>query len=217
MIDVNLITAAEFSAYAPEVDISKYNSTTISGMISQASKQVSDYLMYSPIAEDIVDEMRQGRITTDGDLLIFPSKLPVQSVASISLSKGTTSLALTLSVGGVNKYNVDYSKRKILFPGSEIALNAAPTFINLYSLKSTQFFTKISYQGGWPLSELPNTIKQATILYMREILSRRFNTTGANEISQGGVTLKFGTGRSERKSDLIADAEQLLGPYRRIG
>jgi len=218
MTEVNLITVADFSAYALEIDLSQYTDATISGMISQASQRVSDYLMYSPVAEDIVDELKVAHITSDGDLVIYPNKLPIQSLSSISITKGATSVSLNLQAGnGVNKYNIDYTKRKILYPYGEITLQGVPLFTDFYALKGTHFYTKISYQGGWPLSELPATIKEATILFMREIMARRMNTTGANEISQGGITLKFGTGRSEAKSDLVLDAERLLGDYRRIG
>lgn len=217
MTDTNLVAVADFTAYAPEVDVSRYDNTTLSGIIGDASKMVSDYLLYTPIAEDIVSELKEARITSDGDLLIFPNKLPVNSVSSISISKGATDVSINLVDGSGNpKYNIDYSKRKILYPYGEISLTGVPIFTDFYALRGSHFYTKISYNGGWAYASLPGTIKQACFLFIREILSKRYNTSGATQISQGGISLRFAESNGQ-KSDLVVDAQRLLGPYKRIG
>ena len=218
MTDVNLITTAEFQAYAPEIDISQYTEPTLSGMISQASGMVSDFLDFTPVLEVITDESKRGMVTTDGDLLIFPNKIPVQSVASIGIYKGTTTVQVVLQDGaGNNRYNIDYTKRNVRVPWGEVAITGNPVFNNFFQLRGIEFYTKMTYTGGWAFSELPKAIKQATILYMRDIISRKYNPQGASRITQGAITLEFAQRKNGETSDLVADAEKLLASYRKIG
>lgn len=217
MRDVNIISPAQFASFAPEVDTSKYDAPTISGMISQASRQVTSYLGYNPVAENITDEVKQAYISSQGDLVIYPVKLPIISVSAIALFKGATTISLNLLDGaGRNKFNVDYMARSLTFPFSEITLQGTPIFTNFYSLRGTQFYTKMSYRGGFEAYQIPFDIQQATIYYMREILARQYNPTGAVELRQGGLSFKYSM-NGENKSDLVRDAERLLNPYRRIG
>lgn len=219
-MDYNLITVAEFGAYAPEVDTSAYGDPTISGMISMASKQVADYIGYTPIAEFVVDEVREGHITSEGDLIVFPAKLPIQTISEISITKGTTDLPLSLTDGNGNiKYNIDYNKRKVRFPNFETAFNNVPGIINFYGLKNTQFFTKMSYLGGWNVEDLPETIKLATILYMRDVLGPASNPNNASRIKQGLVEFEYRNSAIMNGEDsiFVKQANKLLGPYRRIG
>jgi hypothetical protein len=221
MTDYNLITVSDIGLYAPEIDTSRFDAPTLSGMITQASRAVSDYLEYSPIAENIVDETKQAFITTEGDLLIFPQKLPIQSVSSISLFKGATTIPLTLRDGNnVDKFNIDYQRRHIRYPYGEVTVNGAGGLItNFLSLRSQSFYVKMSYRGGWETSELPAVIKQACLLFLREMLYLQFNATGAQMIKQGQLTLdyrnNYNTGMSDSK--YVRDAKKLLNPYRRIG
>lgn len=218
MTDYNLITVSEFASYAPEVDTSRYDAPTISGMISQASKQVSDYLEYTPYAEDVVDELARGYVTTEGDLLIFPAKIPIQSVSAIAVSKGTVTIPLNLTVGGQNRYNIDYTQRNIRYAYQEISMQGQVVFTNFFQLRNTQFYTKISYRGGWEVDELPSVIKKATILFMRDTISAQYNPMGANSLRQGAVSFSFGTGGANgmQESKFLQDAKKLLNPYRRI-
>jgi len=217
MTDSNIITVTEFGQFAPEVDTSKYDAPTLSGMISAASKIATDYLEYTPFAEDIANEVVQGLITTEGDLLIFPKKLPIQTVSAISITRGATTVALTITNGaGVNKFNIDYTQRNIRYPYQEITLQGVPVFTDFYSLRGRQFYTKVSYRGGWEPSALPGSIKQAVVLLMKDLVSGQYNQMGANRLRQGAVEFEFGsTGMGESK--LVKDAKRLLGPYRRVG
>lgn len=216
MVDVNIISQDQFASFAPEVDLSQYNAPTISGMIGMASAMVSRYLQYNPVAETITNEVKNGIIGTQGDLIIYPAKVPIISVTGISIFKGATSIALNLLDGnGTPKYNIDYLARSLRFPFAEITLQGTPIFTNFYSLRGTQFFTKFSYRAGFEAYAIPADIQLATVLYMREILMRRYNTVGAQEVRQGGLDFKFSLTTS--KSDLVMDAERLLNPYRRIG
>lgn len=217
MTEINIITTTEFAQMAPEISTSQYTDATVSGFISMASQMVTDYLGFSPFAEDIVDEVKDGRITTEGDLLIYPNKIPVISVSAIKLAKGSSSgdVSITLTESGNAKYNIDYTKRTIRFPYSGLTLQGNLIFTNIFNLRGVQFFTKISYRGGFEVAELPQTIKLATVLFTRDILARSMNTSGAKRISQGGISLEYF--EKDGKSDLTIDAERLLRPYRRIG
>lgn len=218
MTDVNLLTIAEFTAEVPELDLSAYDNPTISGFISSASRMVSDYLQFTPVAEIIENEIREGIVDTNGDLVVFTEKLPILSVTTMSLTKGTTTVDLELQDGsGNNKYNIDYSKRHIRVAGGEMTYSSAPVLINFSYLRGSQFYTKTTYQAGWAYSELPKSIKEACKLFMRDIITKKFNVTGATRLSQGGVSFEFGGNQLlDTKSQFVKEAERLLNPYRRI-
>lgn len=214
--NVNLFTATDFAAFAPEISTAQYDAATISGMITAASQLASDYLGYTPIAEAIVGEQRSGKVTSQGDLVIYPSKIPIISLASIALNKGTTSISLTLQDGSNNnRYNIDYNKRSIILPYGELTLQGVPLLSNLYNLRGYLFYTTLSYTAGWPLTELPTPIKQAAMLFMRDMIARRNNTTGARKVQQGGISLEYAEKTGD--SELVKDAKTYLRPYRRIG
>lgn len=217
MTDNNIITVTEFGLLAREVDTTKFSSPTISGMISQASKQVSDYLEYTPFAEDIANEMKPGMVTTEGDLLIFPAKPPVISVSTIAIVKGTTSVSLTLQAEGVDRFNIDYTKRNVRYPYHELSTSGPSVLGDFFSLRGQHFYTKMSYRGGWEVSEMPAVIKQATILYMKDLLYAQFNTMGLTRLRQGNIEFGFGNMNKSGKSAAITAAEKLLNPYRRVG
>jgi hypothetical protein len=217
MTDSNIITVSEFGLMSPKVDTSSYADPTISGFISAASKIASDYLEYSPLAEDIVGELKDGRITTEGDLLIFPNKIPVITLSSISIARGTTNVALTLTNGqGANKYNIDVNARTIRYPYQEIVLQGTPVFTDFYNLRGLQFYTKISYRGGYEASALPQPIKQAVAMIVQDLLSTQANPTGATEIRQGSLSFKYNS-FDDSQSPVLKMALRLLNPYRRIG
>lgn len=211
---MNLITIEEFNKYAPEIDLSRYDSPTISGFISMASEKVADYLEYDPIASNVVDETKTARITSEGDLLIFPNKLPVQSLSSLSLIKGTTEIVVSLTDGTNNRYNIDYTRRNIRVAGNNMVVTGYPVIPNFYALRGLQFYTKISYRAGYEPSQLPQIMKLATVLFAKDILSGTTNTTGARRIRQGGIELEYFDKNGE--SDLVTDAQRLLSQYRRI-
>lgn len=214
MTDNNLITVTELGQFAPEVDTSRYDAPTISGFITQASKIVSDYLEYTPLAEDIVNEVKQGLIDGNGDLILFPAKLPIVNVSAINIFRGATTVALNLQNNGINKYNIDYTARHIRYPYEEVTLQGVPAFTDFYSLRSQQFYVKLSYRAGWEPSNLPGSIKQAAVLFTKDLLSGQYNQMGATRLSQGSVSFEFANSRG--KSKLVQDAYRLLSPYRRL-
>lgn len=213
--NVNIISTAQFQQFAPDADISQYNDPTVSGIISQASQIVADYLEYTPVAEALVDEQASGIITTDGDLVIYPNKIPIIEVTGLFIAKGATSIAITLTnSSGTPKYNLDYTNRYIRYPYGEITLQGVPIFTNFYSLRGTQFYTRLSYRAGFEPYNMPPSIIQATILIVRDILAKKYNQSGATKIQQGGISLEFSQFNAG-ESALMKEAKRLLGPYRR--
>ena len=214
MTSSNLITVTQFAQFAPEVDTSKYDAPTISGLISAASQQVSDYLQFTPLAEDITNELRTAMIDTSGDLVIFPIKVPVISLSSLAITKGSVSIDIQLlNSAGVAKYNIDYTQRSIRYPFGEITLQGVPVFTDFYSLRGNQIYSKISYRGGYEASALPSPIVQATVLITKDLMSTAYNLTGATSLTQGGLSFSFGQGAESRNMMM---AKKLLNPYRRI-
>ena len=218
-MNASIITVTDFKAFAPEVTTSNYDNPTISGMIASASDIVSDILGYNPILETITDEVKEARIDTAGDLLVFPSKVPVVSVAALNIMKGTITLPVSLYNGqGAAKYNIDYSRRHIRYPYGELTLTGTPLIYDIYRLRYAQFYIKFTYTAGWDYSQLPGAIKQATISVARDLFSNQYNQMGASRITQGSLTIEYKasdpTGR--QRSKFMADAYRLLAPYRKM-
>jgi hypothetical protein len=95
------LSVQNFKDNNPELDFTSYPDPTISGMIVRASASVDNFLHYSLSVENITDEVSEAYATTDGNLRIFPRKIPIISVSEIELKLGTysTSLSLTDSAG----------------------------------------------------------------------------------------------------------------------
>jgi hypothetical protein len=211
-LNYSIVTVDELRVYAPELSLSAYDNPTVSGMLIQSSQIVSDFLDYTPVIETITDEIQKGRISTRGDLTIYPAKIPVVSVSKLEFVRGSTSVELGLTnSGNVSRYNIDYQKRKIVYPYEEITLNGYPVFTDFYALKASDFYTRLTYRAGWEVEDIPGAIKQATINIMRELLSPKFNLAGATEVQQGGISLKFSDRKTESK--FLRDARRLLAPY----
>lgn len=212
----NIITVTEFGDYAPEIDTTKFDAPTVSGFVSAASRMASDYLGYSPYAEDIVNEVKNGMVDNQGDLIIFPEKKPIQSVSAIAIVKGTTEITLSLTSGANNRYNIDFTQRHIRYPYSEISVYGTNYLSDFYSLRGSQFYTKISYRGGWEVSQLPAPIKHAVVLLTKDLFYGQHNAMGVTRLSQGQVSFDFGLSSKEVSPNVKA-ARQLLNPYRAIG
>ncbi len=216
MTNTNIITTIEFAQYAPEIDTSRYTDTTVSGFIGMASEQVNQYLGYSPLAEDIVNERRNSKITSEGDLLVFPTKVPIITVSSLSIVKGAVTISLPLTDGNsLPRYTIDFTGRNLRLVGGYAIFTGYPMVTNFYALKGQQFYTSMDYRAGYEIGQIPSSIKLATSLFVRDIIARSYNTTGATMIRQGGITISYSDNK-EGESDLVRDAKHLLNPYRRI-
>lgn len=215
-VKANYISIDEFNTYAPEVYTSisgTYNSTTISGFIQRASAMVDNFLGYTLPIETITAEKSEGKIDTDGSLVITPRKRPIEDVTAVSLVKGNDTITLTLLDGADQKYDIPEPKTKFVYPNAELSATGVSVVASFYELRRNPFFAEITYRAGY--ETIPADIKEATTLYVRELFSKRSNTVGASEIRQGGITIKYEQ-RNGSKSDLVSDAESILQPYRRL-
>lgn len=214
-VTANYISVNELHTYAPEVYTSisgTYTETTLSGMIGRASAMVDSYLGYT-LPVEVLTEKIEGMVDSDGNLVVYTRKRPITAVSAISIKKGNDEINLTLGDAGQQKYDIPEPKVRIVYPNAELSASSVSTIANFYELRTTSFFTETTYTAGF--ETIPDDIKEATTLFVREILSRRSNTVGASRISQGGISISYES-RGGTKSDLVSDAENILSPYRRL-
>lgn len=211
---MSLITVQELKDRTPDVNYSRYSDATVSGMVARGQAKAEAFLEYTLNLEDKTEKL-QGYINPDNDLVITPSKKPVNSLASVALVKGNYSADITLTSGSDNLYDV--VNNQIVIPGSTITLNTVST-IDYASLKRINFWVNITYNCGYAPSDVPLDISDAITLYIRDEFARTYNTAGARSISQGGVSITYPTGgqRTSGKSDFELDAERILNKYKNV-
>ena len=201
------------------IDINNNFSPQIEDWIATAEAQVNNYLGYTTasgiLAEQVVNEIAYGRVDSDLNLMIFPRKIPIISLSSLTLTKGTTSLALTLAdnLGNV-KYNIPSSNDFILYPSYELALAGSPVIKSFADIKYKKFFNKISYTAGY--TSVPADIRMATVNLVSDMVMRHTNKEGLDLLTQGRVTKRWATRLNPLtdKSLYYRDAMELLRPYR---
>jgi len=152
MNEANYITVEEFKDWNPEIDFGQYADTTISGMIKRASKRIDTYLGYSLKIETLSDEqIETAAVSSDGDLLIFPRKIPIVSISAIKLKLGSYESSLDLTDGNGNAmYDIPEPRHYILYPYQEIQLTGKVSIRNFYDLRQkTFFFLRKNYLYSW--------------------------------------------------------------------
>lgn len=213
-MNVNYFNQAEFAARHPEVDLSQYDTTTISGMIGTASARVDQFCEVDGFEyTQVVGEKTPAIITKVGDLKIWPRRPNVTVVSSITIHRGNYSLALTLTSNGADLLEIPEPKNMILYPYTYLQASGTFSTLDLSYLRHWDLYVILNYTAGYPT--LPEAVKQAAMLYFKDMISGRANPLGASSISQGGVSIKFAN-RDDGKSDAVQDAEQLLQKYVRV-
>lgn len=213
MSTANYITQAEFQAAHPEVDLNQYTAATVSGMINRASRIIDNYCQVEGLDLDAqVNEKAPAIITKDGDLKIFPRRPPVLSVSGLRLHRGTVDLTLTITSGGASVLEIPDPETIIVYPNTALALIGTFSINDLRTMLNAGMYSIITYTGGY--QTIPEPIKEAAMLYLRDMVNRRLNAAGASSITQGGITIKY-SNRDDGKSDDVQDAESLLDPYAR--
>lgn len=210
---VNYISVAEFQEAHPEIDVSQYTPATISGFISQASEHIDNFCNVDGFDfKAVVSEQSQSLIKKNGDLLIFTRRFPIVDVSEIKLRRAASTLTLTLSQGSQVYWEKTSDARNIAYINQILSGTGNFVIRDLSELRNMDFYTIISYTAGY--QTIPNVIKRACMLLVRDILSKRLNVAGASSITQGGISIKY----SERdgKSDDMIDAESLLQEYVRV-
>ena len=207
MIKKNYISVDEFKEWNPETDFSNYSITTLSGMITRASAWVDDYLNYSLMIEDIENELAEATVTTDGDLMIFPRKIPIVDVYKIGLQLGQYDTDLVLEDESGKYYDIPEPKHHILYPFQQLQLTGKVALKDLLQVRTRLYYTQISYRAGY--ETIPDTIKDAVNLIAKDIFMRQVNPMGLGSVSQGGISISYQSGESY----LIRRAKELLEPY----
>lgn len=190
-ITQNLITVSGFKTRNPDVDVSAWDDTTISGFISTATSSIQGYCQVDGFLTTTVSGER-GRtiITNAGDLVIYPRIRPLEQISAIRLVKGGFSTSLTLSgTGGQLYYQMPYPYTFVDYPSSYLAGVGTLSIggsQQLVSLKGAETYYEIDYQGGYP--SVPGDLQDACDLWLRDILIRRLNPLGAQEIRQGSFS-----------------------------
>jgi len=210
----NYIDVTEIASYNPNLDTSLYTTTTLSGLITRASTWIDNYLNYTLPLETITLEKQEGRVDSDGNLVIFTQKIPIVSVEAINIVKGTQTVALSLLDGTTPRYDILNTARKsqIIFPNNQLALSGASRIRTFYDLRGIRFYTTVSYTAGY--QTIPEDIKQATLLLVTDMIASNINSIGASSVSQGGVSYTFAQ-NSGGDSDKVQDAKQILNNYKR--
>lgn len=207
----NFITTAEFREMNPTLDLSRYESdTTLSGVITRATAKVEDYLGYTLSYEAGINEKVMGLVNTNNDISVFPSKYPVRSVTSASIVKGSFNATINLTT---SNYDMPSAKDEIVFSGSSISLDTV-TLLDLEGLRLSDFYLDFTYSAGYYMYDRPQILIDAVNLYAKDEISRSLNQSGASELRQGAVTIKYSSSKGE--SDFIQDAKGLLSSLKRV-
>ena len=208
----SIITAADIQNYAPELDLSQYSAATLSGMCSQATARAAAYCNVEgfDFAQQ-VDETDRAYISNDGELQVSVHRRPIFSIQSVSLTKGgfSTSLNLTDSTGAA-LYQIPYPGNKFVFPNSYFYLTGtylAGGSSQLYTLRGAKTFYKMTYYGGFQV--IPDDLKYACILYVRDIIAKKNNPGGLQSFTQGSYSESSSVDKSGR-SNFIKEAEDIL-------
>jgi hypothetical protein len=207
---INFISTAEFRAMNVGLDLSKYDETTLSGVLSRATNKVEDFIGYTLPFETITNEKSEGHVNSNNDLVIFPRKYPVESLISAKIVKGSFESTINLSTGN---YDIPSRKDEICIAGDSISLDTV-TLLDFDTLRLTDFYMVISYTAGYQMSDRPPQLIDAINLYARDEINRSLNTSGAYEVRQGGVSIKYGN--SKGQSDNLSDANDILATFKRV-
>jgi hypothetical protein len=206
----NLITQAEIEAYAPDLDLSQYSAATISGMISRASAKVISYCNvkgFFKAAE--VSERDRVLINPQGELVISFRRRPVVAadISAIRLRSSGINQTLTLQQGGESVFLIPDPGTYLIYPSSYVIAMGR----GLLTLKASDLMYEMDYTGGYAtdIADLPPDLKEATTLYIRSMLGKKFNPAGASGFSQGSVSMSF-SGNKGGKDQNVQEAEAIL-------
>ena len=223
-----ILTPADVTTYAPELDLSQYNTTTISGMLRQAQARAEQFCSVKgfELANESQEELR-ALISNTGELTVFTRRRPIRSVSAITLRKGGFSTNMVLTQGSTQLYQIPYPYYSVVFPNSYFYMTGtylAGGSSQLITLKGANVFADITYSAGYDTTQpddsdtgVPSDLKYAIMLYFRDILAKRNNPAGLQSFSQGSYSESYGSNK-EGKSRLILEAEDTLmnGDYVRI-
>lgn len=217
MLTTNYLTSQEFAEYNPETDMSGYTDATISGMISRASRYVDNFLQYSLTQEAVTGEVSEAVVSSDGALVVYVSKYPVQSVQAITIKYGSSSVSLQLTDGnGHSRVQIPSRGRSIVFPYQQLVFMGNVFITNMFAIRNRgDIFTTTDYTAGY--ATIPDDIKDAVNLVAKDIFMRQANPQNLSLLQQGGIRMAFkDIIRDDGKSLNLIQAENILNSYKRV-
>ena len=209
---MNYISVEQFKTENPRADLSGFSDATVSGMITKASRKVDEFCETSFGLTTQTDEIVEGSIDADASIVFFPRKIPIKTITSLAVVKGPTTIDINLVDGNGNaNYTIPDTGDRVVIPLSYLAYNST-TIFQVGVLRVLDWFFKATYTAGE--EDIPETVKDATSLYVLDMLARSTNLAGATRVQQGGISISYG--QKSGKSDFVKDAESMLGHYRRV-
>jgi hypothetical protein len=206
------ITREELKRLYPTVDYTIYSDATLDEILEFATEKVDDYCEQSFGVETLTDEISKAFIDSDNSLIIFPRKVPLISISAVSIVKGSAEVDITLTNGlNQNIYTIPSSADRIIFPIGDISLQSV-SILDFGTLRNVDFYSKITYQAGY--ATIPPVIKEATALFALESITRNLNITGASSVSQGGISISYGSNGGSTK--LSNEAQRLLAGFVKV-
>lgn len=209
----NLITSEELTQYAPDLDLSLYSETTISGMISRASQRVIGFCQVDGFARlAVTNEMDRAWVNTSGELIIAPRRPRVASgdITRIALRTVDVNQSLTLESNGLPNYLIPTPGNLIVYPSTFFISHGD----GLYAYRGADLMYEMDYTGGF--ETIPPDVKDATTLYVRDQLAVQQNPAGVKSFTQGSYSVSFD---SKGESNLVKQAKDILstsGYVRRV-
>jgi len=196
------------------LDIDNTFSPQITDWIAAAEQTVNQYTGYNfpkgMLSESITNEVVDGHIDDDLNLLWFPRKAPIQSISKLELIKGTATIDITLTTGeGTPKYNIPSSADRLYYPNWELAITGS-IIRNFAQLKAQRFFIRTAYVGGY--TTVPADVRMATVYLVADIVTRQYNKENLEMMSQGRVMKRWR--ERDGRSEYYKDAITILNNYR---
>lgn len=188
----NLTTVSGFKARNPEIDMSAWDDTTISGMISRATRAMQNYCnVDSFLTRTVSGETDKAVIASDGTLIIYPRIRPITAsgITAIRLQRAAFSTNLTLSGNNSVNFQIPYPYTSIVLPSSYLVGTGTLMWggaTQLISLQGAGVFYSLDYTGGF--DNAPEDLVDVCDLYVRDYASRKLNPMGAQQVRQGSFS-----------------------------
>lgn len=209
----NIISQQDLQDLAPDLDLSAFSAPSVSGIISQATRRMQTYCNVSgfDLATETKEESRT-LIRNNGELFISLRRRPLVTLQTVTLRRSgfSSSLTLTDPNTGALLYQVPYGGSQVHVPNAYLILTGtllAGGSSQLLTLKGANVFTDTTYVGGY--ATIPDDLKLACILFVRDILATQYNTAGASSFRQGQVSVSFGSSK-DGKSRFVLQAQNIL-------
>ncbi len=211
-----LLTQAELPKYAPSLDISAYDSTTLSGMITSASEQIRNYCNVDGFLRSTVTQKDRAVFNTKNELTLAFTRPRVRQgeVSALRYVQRGVNYTVDLVQDGVDIYYVQHPGNYMYVVSNYLGI--CGNGIKFYGQE--ELFYEVTYIGGYAdsVEQLPRDLKRACAMMILADVSMDDDVTGVKSFRQGSYseTRESGSGASA-----IARAEKILdrgGFVRRI-